>query len=105
MRHYEKHWTNPEHTDFRIVEIYDDGTRQTVSSDQDEFLRWLATGNAPAEFEYAPPPAEPEVLAVPDTLAAVREHIVALRDFCVRNPDQALPVVEALAAQIVGGGA
>ena len=55
---YEKHFTNPERTTYRIVQVYPDGRRRTVSELQDLYQEYLAKGGEVVEVPYTPPPPD-----------------------------------------------
>jgi len=55
---YEKHYTNPEETVYRIVQVYPDGRRRTVSEQQDLYQEYLAKGGEVREVAYTPPPLD-----------------------------------------------
>ena len=106
VNHYENHHPAEEGVEAYVVEVYEDGTRQRVSSVQDAYLAWRAAGNEAIEVTD-PPQAPPPAVGTDggDALAAVRESVEALAAYARENPEAALPIVEGLREAVVGGGA
>ena len=92
---YEEHVPAEVGSEAYIVEVYDDGTRQRVSSVQDAYLAWLADGGQPVRVSDPAAPVEP-TRPEEAPLAAFRVAMEDLAKYAREHPEKALELIEGM---------